>query len=263
VADLRYPLVIKPVDGVGCEGVVPVANPAHLPEALACLQTVTGRDDFLARLDGVVFGDSVKHGVRYGNKFYHKDLGFALEFPAGWRIENRPKELLAISRDNKAVLRVTLEDINRRVSPRDFMVKRLKLKELAQESPLDLKGLKGHTAIAPVTWSFGRRDTRVSVIFFGDKAYVFYGTGKTDAAFAAADPLILSSVRSFHALSAAEQKLAEGLRVEVITASAGDTFARLAADSPIPNYPARILRIINDKYPEGEPVPGQKLKIIR
>jgi hypothetical protein len=47
VGDLRYPLVIKPVDGVGCEGVVPVANPADLPEALARLQRVTERDDFL------------------------------------------------------------------------------------------------------------------------------------------------------------------------------------------------------------------------
>jgi predicted ATP-grasp superfamily ATP-dependent carboligase len=47
VGDLRYPLVIKPVDGVGCEGVMPVHCAADLPSALARLQTVTGRDDFL------------------------------------------------------------------------------------------------------------------------------------------------------------------------------------------------------------------------
>ncbi len=222
-----------------------------------------GRGEFLEHLDGVVFGDSVKEGVRYGNKFYHKDLGFALEVPANWRIENRPNELVAVSRNNEGVLRVILEDINRRVTPREFMLKRLKLKDLSKDAPLNIKGLQGYTAIARVTWSFGRRDTRVSVIFFGDKAYIFYGTGKTDAAFSAADPKFLSSARSFHALTATEQKLAEGLRIEIVTASAGTTFAGLAKGSPVPNYPTRILRIINDKYPSGEPTPGQKLKVIR
>jgi predicted ATP-grasp superfamily ATP-dependent carboligase len=45
--DLRYPLVIKPVDGVGCEGVVPVNGAEDLPAALARMRSVTQRHDFL------------------------------------------------------------------------------------------------------------------------------------------------------------------------------------------------------------------------
>lgn len=221
------------------------------------------RNEYLKHLDEVVFGDSVKQGVRYGNKFYHKDLGFALEFPQKWRIENRPKELFALSTDNKAVLRITVEDINRKISPRDFMINRLKLKKLTREGELTGTTLQSYTAVAPVNWSFGREATRIAVVYLWDKAYVFMGTAKTDEAFAAADPLFLAAARSFHALEGEERKLAEGLRVKIVDVKAGQTFADLAKNSPIPNYPTRILRLINDKYPGGEPEPGSKIKIIR
>lgn len=221
-----------------------------------------GRDQFLAQLDGVVFSDSATQGIRYNQKFFHEKLGFALEFPPGWRIENRPKQLEAISRDNNAVMVLTVEDLNRHISPREFMLERLRLKKLKEDSVLSGTDLEGHTAVARVSGPFGSRDTRVTVVYFNDKAYVFHATGKTDSAFKAADELFLQTARSFHALTGDEHKLAEGLRIEIIDTSENDSFAELAADSPIPNYPARILRLINDKYPEGRPGTG-KLKVIR
>ncbi|MFQ6021618.1 MAG: M48 family metalloprotease [Acidiferrobacterales bacterium] len=223
----------------------------------------TGRDEFLTLLDGMVFGDSVKQGVRYGRNFYHKDLGFALEFPENWRIENRPQEIEASSRDNNAVLKIMAEDLNRRISPREFMVQRLKLKKLARGQELSGTALEAYTAVSRLLWPFGRHDTRVSVIYFRDKAYIFLGAGKTDRAFASADPLFLNTARSLHALTATEHKLAEGLRIQIVQAKPGNSFAQLATDSPIPNYPARVLRLINDRYPSGELAPGQKLKIVR
>ncbi len=221
-----------------------------------------GRDEFLAQLDGVVFGDSTHQGIRYNQKFFHKKLGFALEFPPGWRIENRPKQIEASSRDNNAVMVLAVEDLNRHISPREFMLKRLRLKKLKQEGTLTGTDLEGYTAIARVHGPFGSRDTRVTVVYFNDKAYIFHATGKTDSAFKAADELFLQTARSFHALTGDERKLAEGLRIEIIETNHNDSFAELALDSPIPNYPARILRLINDKYPEGQPGTG-KLKVIR
>jgi predicted Zn-dependent protease len=221
-----------------------------------------GRDEFLAQLDGVVFGDSTHQGIRYNQKFFHKKLGFALEFPPGWRIENRPKQIEASSRDNNAVMVLAVEDLNRHISPREFMLKRLRLKKLKQEGTLTGTDLEGYTAIARVHGPFGSRDTRVTVVYFNDKAYIFHATGKTDSAFKAADELFLQTARSFHALTGDERKLAEGLRIEIIETNQNDSFAELAVDSPIPNYPARILRLINDKYPEGQPGIG-KLKVIR
>ena len=165
-----------------------------------------GRDEYLAQLDGVVFGDSVRQGIRYDEKFFHKKLGFGLEFPPDWRINNRPNQVEAFSRDNNAVMVLTMEDLNRQVSPREFMLKRLHLKKLKEDSVLSGTDLEAHTAIARISGPFGSRDTRVTVDYFNDKAYIFHATGKTDSAFEAADKLFLQTARSFHALTADEYK---------------------------------------------------------
>lgn len=228
----------------------------------------TGREEFLALIDGLVFGDSVSQGVRHGHRFYHRQLGITISFPEDWRIENHPDKLIASSRDNQAKMLVRLEDLNRRLGAREFMHERLKLKNPKAEAKLEGSALDGHTALTEMSWRFETNDpvrslpTRVTVVLFRDKAYIFYGTaGK--GAFAASDPLFLDAARSLRALNAQEQRLAEGLRIRVIEARPGDSFARLAKGSPVPNYPERILRLVNDKYPDGEPTPGSKVKLIR
>jgi predicted Zn-dependent protease len=235
---------------------------------LTALNPKRGRLEYLAKLDGLVFGDSVKQGVRYGHKFYHKDLGFALTFPENWRVENRPDRIVATARDNNAQMIVKLEDLNRRITPREFMEQRLKIKEPKQGSKLDGTALEAYTGITRLNWSFGDTfsrslDTRVTVVYFRDKAYIIYGAAKSADGFAQTDPLFLAATRGFRALSPEEHKLAEGLRIEVTTAVASDTFAKLSKDSPIPNYPESILRLLNATYPSGEPQPGSKLKLIR
>jgi predicted Zn-dependent protease len=228
----------------------------------------TGRSEYLAQLDGVVFGDSVKQGVRYNNKFYHRHLDIALRFPEGWRIENQPDRLVAINRHDSARIVVRLQDLNRRIAPREFMEQRLKLKELHEATELPGTALPSYTALTRLPWAFGTSlahtvDTRVTVLYFGDKAYVFYGAASTEDEFTRTDPLYLDTARSFHALTGAERKLADGLHIKIITAGAGTRFAELGKDSPIPNYPERVLRLINDRYPSGEPQAGAKIKIVR
>ncbi len=40
------------------------------------------------------------------------------------------------------------------------------------------------------------------------------------------------------------------------------TSRALAKNSPIPKYPVERLRLLNDLYPDKQPVPGEKLKIV-
>ena len=65
-----------------------------------------------------------------------------------------------------------------------------------------------------------------------------------------------------HALRPEERALARGLRVELMTARTGDSFAALARRAPLKNEPEAILRLLNGKYPQGEPAPGELVKLI-
>ena len=71
-----------------------------------------------------------------------------------------------------------------------------------------------------------------------------------------------TSVKSFHAISEAERKLARPLSIKLVTADANTRFAELARGSPLGRNAEGTLRLINALYPAGEPKPGQTLKVI-
>jgi len=73
---------------------------------------------------------------------------------------------------------------------------------------------------------------------------------------------IINSVRSFHALTAAERKLVKPLSIRVIAVQRNDTFASLAQRSPLGKSAESYLRLINAQYPSGEPQAGQRIKIV-
>ncbi len=69
---------------------------------------VVNRDSYLARLDGVVFGDDPKEGYFIGNAFYHPELEFQLTFPEGWQTMNTRQFVAAVSPEENAIIQLSL-----------------------------------------------------------------------------------------------------------------------------------------------------------
>lgn len=225
--------------------------------------SIIRRERFLKELDGLVFGDSEKEGVRRGNAFYHQELGITIEFPPGWKIDNQPAQLVSTAPQGKATLAVRTMDLNRKYSPQQFMEKRLKLDDLQNGESIHLGPLDGYTAISKSRSPYGTRLVRYVVLFLRDKAWVFAGAAKDEADPYKYDALVLNSARSFRELTASERKFARSQRLHVITAPPGANYKTLAKKSVISNYAERQLRLLNKHYPEGEPTEGQQLKIIQ
>ncbi|SCZ66171.1 M48 family metalloprotease [Thiohalomonas denitrificans] len=232
-------------------------------EALPGGQATAPRGPFLRRLDGLVFGESASEGTLRGNAFYHRDLDIALQFPEGWRVENRPDRLVAISPDRSAALQVTVADRNKRISPERFLRDRLKLDDLQGGEPLRVDGLDGYTGVASAGAGADVRNARVAVLYKGSQAFVFLGTPQKADGLKAHDDAMMRSIRTFHALSEEERDLAEPLRLAIIEARDGTTFRELAAESRIHHHAEEQLRLLNARYPRGEPIPGERLKTVQ
>lgn len=220
------------------------------------------RADFLKRLEGLTFGDSEHDGIRRGNRFYHKDLGFALSFPAGWRVDNLPDRLVAWSAANDATLIISTTDLNERIPPSDFMAKRLKLGKLSQGESLNVDGLENYTALATVNTPFGRRPTRFSVVYFKNQAFIFVGMAKDEKAASRYDAEFLETARSLRALADQDRPLANALKLKLIKAAINMRYADLARTSSIHHHAEEQLRLLNGDYPSGEPAPGEQMKIV-
>jgi predicted Zn-dependent protease len=118
------------------------------------------------------------------------------------------------------------------------------------------------TGTATLAGPFGRRETRVAAVHHGQNAFIFFGAAKDPAAFQRLDAGFLATAASLRPLKPEEKKLAEGRRLRLIPARPGDRFAALAGKSSLDRYVESTLRLINGKYPDGEPAAGELVKII-
>jgi predicted Zn-dependent protease len=67
-----------------------------------------GRDDYLRRIDGIIFGSNPREGFFDGDVYHHPDLRFRLVFPADWKKQNLSQAVIGMSQANDAVFQVTL-----------------------------------------------------------------------------------------------------------------------------------------------------------
>jgi predicted Zn-dependent protease len=220
--------------------------------------THTGREEFLRRVDHLIFADSPKQGVLRNNYFYHAELGLAMRFPPGWRVRNGPQNVAATSPGGGDAFMDLRAGGAAQGSPEEVLRKRLKLGSGARVTPTEVNGLTA--AVVNLTLSGG--PTRVMCVFLDKTAFLIAAQARTAAAFSQYQDEIQSSLMSFHAITSEERSFARPLRLRVITAQPGITFAELARRSPLGRFAEGHLRVINGLYPAGEPVAGQPLKIV-
>lgn len=79
-----------------------MARAQKLPPSSAAL--TVGRDAFLRKLDGMTFDENPRHGYFVGQRFYHPDLEFVLDFPRGWKTQNSPDSVAAMSPNGDALI---------------------------------------------------------------------------------------------------------------------------------------------------------------
>ncbi len=243
-------------------------NDKRLQEAVRESESLTSAglieespEAFLQRLKGLVYDASAKQGTVRGSHFYHGPLDIALSFPRGWIIENLPDRLQARTRENDAVIVMTLRDRNRKESAEKHLRRHFP-RGLEQTAPLD-GALEGYTARAETQTPYGKRLTRIAAVFKDKRVYQFVGACKDADAFESRDADFLAAMKSLRALKPEEEKLAEPRVIELVRVKEGDTIAGFAAASPLNEHAAEKIRLLNNLYPDGEPQAGRLLKVLK
>jgi predicted Zn-dependent protease len=63
-----------------------------------------GRESYLRRIDGIVFGEDKRQGYVADSTFFHPVLGFQIELPKGWPVMNERDRVVAVSADRDAAI---------------------------------------------------------------------------------------------------------------------------------------------------------------
>ncbi len=242
-------------------------NDTRLQEALAAGDKYAGGQpgvrrvtEYLNNINGMTFGDSEEQGIRSGQKFYHLAMDFALSFPKGWQINNNPRSLQAISIGGKAFIEMGADDINRKLSPKEFIKQRLKIKQLTAGRELNVNGLKGYTGLFDAKSGL---PARISVIYKDQQAFIFFATVKEKQYFNQFDKDFINTAISFHRLRDDDKHLAKAKTIEIVTVAKQDSYANWAKRSRITNSPESQLRLLNGDYPNGELELGSLAKRVK
>ena len=219
--------------------------------------TNKSKSNYLAMIEGMVFGDSQQAGVTRGNEFFHGPLNLYLSSPENWEIINNANSLIFNAPFGEATLQVTLEDLNFVESPEDYL-KRF-VRNTTDEEVLMIDGLSGFTA---KTYRSGRT-TRMAVIFKDDKAYQFIAYLKDrDGDFSSYDLQFMNIIKSLRSLTEKELKYSQPLRIKTYKVRQGETYESIASTSSITLNAEDQLRLLNGDYPDKELTVGRVIKIV-
>ncbi len=184
---------------------------------------------FLGELDGLAIGPSADQGTFDGNRFLHPELDFTLEMPSGWRTDNTPAAVSAVSPDGASVVLVTL--VAGTADPLEAASAAVDGGKLGFETdpePVLVSGLQAARAIGQT----GARSERVGLLVYwiahGGRVYRIVGAAPRSS-FAERRTLLDRAARSFRPLAPADRLRIRQARLRIFEAGAGDTLELLAS----------------------------------
>jgi predicted Zn-dependent protease len=217
----------------------------------------TGRNAYLAAVDGLAFGDDPSQGVVRDNVFIHPKLGFAFEAPEGFTLDNQSAALIGVGEAGGEALRLDSIPIADSTSVASAIgsgwIDGVKTTSIEAKQ---IAGLEGATAVAEgEQWSF-----RLGAVRLNGRLYrIIFAAHKLSPA---VDSRFLASLDSFHLLNAEDSALAAAEKIKIVEAGPGDTAEALAARMAFLPQALDQFLILNGLERGAPLVAGQRYKIV-
>jgi predicted Zn-dependent protease len=231
-------------------------------QAGASATGMTNRDEFLTRIDGLVYGDDPKQGIIDGNRFTHPELRLAFQAPEGFYLVNGTQAVSINGDSGKAQfsggpMGTGLDAYIQTVFSSLTESGQARIVPSSIESA-NVNGIPAAYGVAQVQASSGPVDVAVFAYDFGGgKAYHFLtitrvgGAGAFNAMF-----------KSMRRISAGEAGQVKPRRLAVVTVKAGDTVQSLASRMAYSDGAVERFLVLNGLGSGARLVPGQRVKLV-
>ena len=237
-------------------------------EALAATrpaaQWTVNRDEYLKRLDGLMFGDNPREGLVRGREFIHPDMRFRLAFPEGWKIENGKEQVTARPPEIRDAM-MTLELVPDAQGPSLEAVAASSMQKagftrLGGENTR-INGIPAFVGVYDGRTKDGQAvRVRAAHIRLDGRVLLLAGIA-SEPRYPQAERAFDASIRSFAPLDAAEAARIKPNRLGFTTVRRGDTWQGLAERTG-GLIPASDLAVLNGSAPDTTPPEGQRVKIV-
>ena len=223
---------------------------------------IRGRDIYLSKIDGMLYGDNPDEGVVRDDRFLHPSLRLAFQVPQGFRLLNGKTQVIALGPQGARII-FELGPRPSATTMATYLVNGWRRPEaLSEVQAIDVNGMPAATGVARLRTRQGQVDVRlVAIRYAPDRAYRFiFVTPPGLTEWLALD--LRRTTYSFRKLSAAEAAAIRPLRIKIHRVRQGETVSGLAARTPFAELRERRFRTLNGLAPGSTLAAGQEVKLI-
>jgi predicted Zn-dependent protease len=242
-----------------------VLRAAEQASATVAGEARIGRDDYLAQIDGMIYGQDPRQGYMRGRTFVHPELRFAFDVPPAYRIVNTPAAVIGQTQNGLMKFDSARVPGGRDIG--DYLAvdwaRELGAGRLGNVARSQVNGMPAASAAAAGRLDDGRPVTvaLAALRAEGERVYrfMFIGLGQISPAQASA---YRATVDSFRRLSAAEAAAIRARRLQIVTVEAGQGATDFARRMAVDALPQEQFELLNGLEPGAPLAPGQKVKLV-
>jgi len=223
------------------------ATPERIERAQATARQYTSpenterdREEYLAAIDNIVYGEDPSEGFVRGRRFLHPKLGFTFQAPENFTLDNTAQAVIGVREGGSQAMRFDVVRVPAEQSLGDYLNSGwMENVDKASTEDLTIGGFPAASATAAGDqWQF-----KIYALRFGSDVYrfIFAARQKTTES----DRNARETVNSFRRLSLEEIQEARPLRIKVITVQPGDTVESLAHRMAGVDHPTERFRVLN------------------
>ena len=224
---------------------------AALTEPLT--DNVRNEQQYMARINGLVYGENPRNGYFRGGTFIHPDLRFSMEFPSGWRVQNTPQAVVGISGQQDAMVQLTLaQGADPATATRSFLGQQGI--QAGQTFQQNINGIPAAGSYFQAQTQQGVIQGLVAFFSYGNNTYQILGYAPQQR-FGAYDATIRNVIGSFRSVSDPALINVQPAKVAVVRVDQATTLAQFNQRYPS-TIPIAELAVINGVADANATIPA-------
>ena len=221
------------------------------------------RDNYLRKIEGLIYGEDPKQGYLENNVFYHPDLKLQFSTPVNWAYQNTPQRVQLAPKDGKALMMLMLAPGSSLREAASAALQQYKL-QVVDSREITVNGLPAIYAVADQQAQQQGAATVRTLSYFiqhGGNIYHLIGVSAvTD--FNAYAPYFENSMRSFRELTDAAKINKKPERVRIKNVRQDGTLEQALRNYNVQDKRLQELAILNGKLLTDRVTVGSLIKVI-
>lgn len=230
-------------------------------QKLGAKQLAVNRNQYLQKINGIVFGNDPRQGYVEGNAFYHPLLKFFFPVPKNWQLNNTPSQVQIVSQQQDAAILFSIARAGSPLQAARTFVSDTK----ATVQSFDAVSVNGLPAQRLVTGIRTDQDSLQVLSYFiqkGDKVYVFHGFASVKS-FPTYKSIFINTMSRFRRLTDARKINVKPDRIQIRTVKRPGTLRQVLQRFKVGEKELELHALLNGMHLQDNVKANTLIKIIK